>query len=46
MIERRLDTIYRIKQKFGMEVDELLARREAAAASLRASSRQVRRLPN
>ena len=31
-IETRLDTIYRIKQKFGMEVDELLARREAAAA--------------
>ena len=30
-IESRLDTIYRIKQKFGMEVDELLARREAAA---------------
>ena len=26
-IETRLDTIYRIKQKFGMEVDELLARR-------------------
>ena len=25
-IESRLDTIYRIKQKFGMEVDELLAR--------------------
>ncbi|WP_418757450.1 DNA repair protein RecN [Gemmiger sp.] len=33
-IESRLDTIYRIKQKFGMEVDELLARREAAAAEL------------
>ena len=33
-IESRLDTIYRIKQKFGMEVDELLARREAAAAAL------------
>lgn len=33
-IETRLDTIYRIKQKFGMEVDELLARREAAAAEL------------
>ena len=33
-IETRLDTIYRIKQKFGMEVDELLARREAAAADL------------
>ena len=32
MIESRLDTIYRIKQKFGMEVAELLARREAAAA--------------
>lgn len=33
-IETRLDTIYRMKQKFGMEVDELLARREAAAAEL------------
>ena len=33
-IESRLDTIYRIKQKFGMEVDELLARRDAAAAEL------------
>lgn len=33
-IETRLDTIYRIKQKFGMEVDELLVRREAAAAEL------------
>ena len=33
-IESRLDTIYRIKQKFGMEGDELLARREAAAAEL------------
>ena len=41
-IETRLDTIYRIKQKFGMEVDELLARREAAAAELETfqSSRQ------
>ena len=34
MIESRLDTIYRVKQKFGMEVEELLARREAAAAEL------------
>ena len=34
MIESRLDTIYRIKNKFGMEVEELLARREAAAAEL------------
>ncbi|MDY5411459.1 MAG: DNA repair protein RecN [Gemmiger sp.] len=34
MIESRLDTIYRIKQKFGMEVEKLLARREAAAAEL------------
>ena len=34
MIESRLDTIYRIKQKFGMEVEELLARCEAAAAEL------------
>ena len=33
-IETRLDTIYRIKQKFGLDVDELLARREAAAAEL------------
>lgn len=34
MIESRLDTIYRVKQKFGMEVEELLARREAAAVEL------------
>ena len=34
MIESRLDTIYRIMQKFGMEVEELLARRDAAAAEL------------
>ena len=34
MIESRLDTMYRIKQKLGMEVEELLARREAAAAEL------------
>lgn len=27
-IESRLDTIYRLKQKFGMEVEEILARRE------------------
>lgn len=33
-IESRLDTIYRIKQKFGMEVEELLARRDIAAAEL------------
>ncbi|MFR6664169.1 MAG: DNA repair protein RecN [Gemmiger sp.] len=33
-IEFRLDTIYRIKQKFGMEVEELLARRDTAAAEL------------
>ncbi len=33
-IESRLDTIYRVKQKFGMEVEELLARRDAAAAEL------------
>ena len=33
-IESRLDTIYRIKQKFGMEVDELLARRAKAAEEL------------
>lgn len=33
-IESRLDTIYRLKQKFGMEVEELLARREQAAAEL------------
>ena len=33
-IESRLDTIYRIKQKFGMEVEELLAHREEAAAEL------------
>lgn len=34
LIESRLDTIYRIKQKFGMEVEELLALREAAAKEL------------
>ena len=34
MIESRLDTIYRIKNKFGMEVEELLARRDAATAEL------------
>ena len=33
-IESRLDTIYRIKKKYGMEVEELLARREAAAKEL------------
>ncbi len=33
-IESRLDTIYRIKQKFGMEVEALLARRDTAAAEL------------
>ena len=33
-IESRLDTIYRLKQKFGMELEELLARREQAAAEL------------
>lgn len=34
LIESRLDTIYRIKQKFGMEVEELLAHREEAAEEL------------
>lgn len=33
-IESRLDTIYRIKQKFGMEVEELLARRDQATEEL------------
>ena len=33
-IEARLDVIYRIKQRFGMEVEELIARRETAAAEL------------
>lgn len=33
-IENRLDTIYRLKQKFGMDVEDLLARREQAAAEL------------
>ncbi len=33
-IESRLDTMYRLKQKFGMDVEELLARREQAAAEL------------
>ena len=33
-IESRLDVIYRVKQKFGMEVEELLERREAAAREL------------
>ena len=40
MIESRLDTIYRIKQKFGMEVEELLARREAALAAREAQLEQ------
>lgn len=34
MIESRLDIIYRIKQKFGMEVEELLAKREQDVAEL------------
>lgn len=34
LIEARLDVIYRIKQRFGMDVEELLARRESAAAEL------------
>ena len=33
-IEGRLDTIYRVKQKFGMEVEELLSRRDQAAEKL------------
>ena len=33
-IESRLDTIYRIKQKFGMEVEELLAYRDKVAEEL------------
>lgn len=33
-IESRLDTIYRLKQKFGMDVEELLARRNQAEAEL------------
>lgn len=33
-IENRLDTIYRLKQKFGMEVEEILSRREQAAEEL------------
>lgn len=33
-IESRLDIIYRIKQKFGMEVEELLAKREQDVAEL------------
>ena len=33
-IEGRLDTIYRVKQKFGMEVEELLSRRDQAAEEL------------
>lgn len=33
-IESRLDTIYRLKQKFGMEVEEILSRREQAAEEL------------
>ena len=34
LIEGRLDTIYRVKQKFGMEVEELLSRRDQAAEEL------------
>ena len=33
-IEGRLDMIYRVKQKFGMEVEELLSRRDQAAEEL------------
>lgn len=33
-IESRLDTIYRLKQKFGMDVEELLARRKQAEEEL------------
>ena len=33
-IEARLDLIYRLKRKYGGEVDDLLARRDAAAAEL------------
>ena len=33
-IEGRLDTIYRLKKRFGLDVEELLARREADAAEL------------
>lgn len=33
-LEMRLDAIYRAKKKFGLEVDEILARREAAATEL------------
>lgn len=33
-IETRLDTIYRIKQRFGMDVEELLARRDRDAEEL------------
>lgn len=35
-IESRLDTIYRLKQKFGMEVEEILARREQDEKELEA----------
>lgn len=34
MVEGRLDTIYRLKKRFGLDVEELLARREADAAEL------------
>lgn len=43
-IESRLDTIYRIKQKFGMEVEELLARRDTAAAELEGFQSSGRRI--
>lgn len=33
-IEARLDAIYRIKKRFGLEVEELLERREAAVSEL------------
>lgn len=43
-IESRLDVIYHIKKRFGMDVEELLARREAAAAELEGFQSSGRRI--
>lgn len=33
-IESRLDTLYRLKKRFGLDLDEVIARRDSAAAEL------------
>lgn len=46
-IEERLDLIYRLKKKYGGEVSDLLARRDAAAAELenfQSSSQRIEKL--